>query len=331
MSSAKEKANLARIRDNQRRSRARRKEYLQELEARLRQCELQGIEASSEIQMAARRVADENKKLRALLAQQGIGEENIEAYLQSSPTDATMGGAYASSSGAVQILEQLLQTRKAYLPDGSNTIPTNMGGGGGGSRDSSASVGTVSLWDPVYSQHTGGRRRSGTWQQPGGKAASSAQQFMTPSASAASRTSSVVSLGQNSNRPVAHHQRLAPVQLPRNMNPGSNQPHQQNQSMFDFDPQFSLNNAYSSHQGTAQKHLQPRGAPQRSSVYNPASASANAHDCNYATDLIMTTMAGNADPAAVRADLGCLQNGVDCEVDNHLVFNVMDRYSGVGL
>ena len=79
-----EKTNLlARIRDNQRRLRARRKEYLQELEARLRQYELQGIEASSEIQLAARRVADENRKLRGLLAQHGVGDDSIEAYLQS--------------------------------------------------------------------------------------------------------------------------------------------------------------------------------------------------------------------------------------------------------
>ena len=107
--SSKEKANLARIRDNQRRSRARRKEYLQELEARLRQCELQGIEASSEIQMAARRVADENKKLRGLLAQHGVGDDTIETYLETSPTSDSMGGQYGSSSVAVQILEQLFQ------------------------------------------------------------------------------------------------------------------------------------------------------------------------------------------------------------------------------
>lgn len=336
MSSASEKANLARIRDNQRRSRARRKEYLQELEARLRQCELQGIEASSEIQMAARRVADENKKLRAMLAQQGIGEESIETFLQTSPTDTTIGGgAYASSSSAVQILEQLLQTRKAYCGDGQNAIPPNMGGGGGGggSRDSSASVGTVSLWDPIYSQNTGGRRRSGTgtWQQPGGKAASSAQQFMTPSTTAASRTSSVVSLGPGSNRGVPHHQRLAPVQMSRNISPASNHPHQNHQSMFDFDSQIPLN-TYSSHQGTAQKHLQPRDTPQRSSVYIPTSSSGNVHDCNYAADIIVSSsMAGVGDHSTVRADLGCLPNNMDCEVDNQLVFNVLDRYSGVGL
>merc|ERR1711964_613906 len=88
------------IRDNQRRSRARRKEYLQELESRLRQCELQGVEASSEIQSAARRVAEENKKLRALLAQHGVRDESIEVYLQTSSTaDTVMGGQYGSQRG----------------------------------------------------------------------------------------------------------------------------------------------------------------------------------------------------------------------------------------
>src|ERR1700733_179601 len=141
------KANLARIRDNQRRSRARRKEYLQELEARLRQCELQGIEASSEIQMAARRVADENKKLRGLLAQHGIGDDSVEAYLQSSPTnDALMVGQYGGNSNSVHTLEQLLHTRKTYCADGN--APSFMGGGAG-SRDSSVST-VQSPWDPIH-------------------------------------------------------------------------------------------------------------------------------------------------------------------------------------
>ncbi|KAI8942284.1 hypothetical protein NX059_000363 [Plenodomus lindquistii] len=77
--------NLARIRDNQRRSRARRKEYLHELEAKLRNCEQVGIEASSEIQTAARRVLDENKKLRGLLYERGVSEPDIVAALGGSP------------------------------------------------------------------------------------------------------------------------------------------------------------------------------------------------------------------------------------------------------
>ncbi|KAF2432585.1 hypothetical protein EJ08DRAFT_585201, partial [Tothia fuscella] len=67
-----QKANLARIRDNQRRSRARRKEYLQELETKYRQCEQIGVEASSEMQVAARKVLEENRKLRTLLKSKGM-------------------------------------------------------------------------------------------------------------------------------------------------------------------------------------------------------------------------------------------------------------------
>jgi hypothetical protein len=305
----KEKANLARIRDNQRRSRARRKEYLQELEAKLRQCELQGIEASAEIQVAARRVADENKKLRRLLVQNGIAEDRIEAYLNSSPaTDTVMGGQYGGNTGhAVQLLEQLLQNRKFCGTD-SNMLPSDVVGGTG-SRDSSAGVSTVqtSPWDTHQ--------------------ASSTHQTMTPSSSL-SKTSNA-SRGFDSNCGVPHHHRM--VSLPRNLSPASN-PSGQNSQMHDFISQLQSQNLMSydtsSHQ-IAQQHLQPYSGPPRSSVYIPTTtSSSNTNNCGSATDMI-TSMAGG-DPAIVRADLGC-PSDLDCEVDNHLVFNVMDRYMGDGL
>lgn len=94
---------LARIRDNQRRSRARRKEYLQELESKFRICERTGAEASSEIQSAARAVAEENKRLRLLLQQHGI-------------SDPELGNVHQSSSAAS--LDHALSVRK---PCGSST------------------------------------------------------------------------------------------------------------------------------------------------------------------------------------------------------------------
>lgn len=268
--------------------------------------------------MAARRVADENKKLRNLLAQHGVAEDTVESYLQTSPTSEMMGGQYGSSSAAVQMLEQLLQTRKTFPVDG-NTVNVNLGQG---SRASSASLSTVqSLWDPIYSQNTGGRRRSGTL-QPVGKAASSAHQFMTPSTSSASQTSSV-SIGHGPNRGLPVHQRLTTAQIPRNPGSANRTP-----QLFDFEQQLGLSNPsqYNSNQRTAEKHLQPHTAPQRSSVYIPTTSSSNMNNCSYATDII-TTMAA-VDASAVRQDLGCLPNGIDCDVDNHLVFNVMDRYTG---
>ncbi|KAF2165994.1 hypothetical protein M409DRAFT_23721 [Zasmidium cellare ATCC 36951] len=60
-----------RIRDNQRRSRARRKEYLSTLEAKLAHCERVGVAANQEIQRAARRVLEENVRLRGVL--RGLG------------------------------------------------------------------------------------------------------------------------------------------------------------------------------------------------------------------------------------------------------------------
>merc|ERR1712098_612414 len=93
-------------------------------------CELQGIALSSEIQSAARRVAEENKKLRALSAQHGIRDRSIKAYLQTPCTaDTLIGGQYGSHSEAVQALEQSLSRRKPCCTDG--TEPS----GGGQSYD----------------------------------------------------------------------------------------------------------------------------------------------------------------------------------------------------
>ncbi|KFY85083.1 hypothetical protein V500_08739 [Pseudogymnoascus sp. VKM F-4518 (FW-2643)] len=110
-----DKANLARIRDNQRRSRARRKEYLQELEGRLRQCELTGVEASSEIQGAARKVIEENRKvteqnqrLRLLLAQHGVNLDDASDDDVSQQWSANN----TPKSDDAQALEMLLNIRR---------------------------------------------------------------------------------------------------------------------------------------------------------------------------------------------------------------------------
>ena len=71
-----------RNRENQRRSRARRKDYIQELEQKLRQYELAGVKATTEVQGAARKVAEENISLRALLGLYGADNGRIEAFLR---------------------------------------------------------------------------------------------------------------------------------------------------------------------------------------------------------------------------------------------------------
>ncbi|KAK3721033.1 hypothetical protein LTR37_003323 [Vermiconidia calcicola] len=78
---AQRSSELSRVRENQRRSRARRKEYLQELENKYHECERTGATASAELQAAARKVLDENKGLRQILRQQGFTDADVDTLL----------------------------------------------------------------------------------------------------------------------------------------------------------------------------------------------------------------------------------------------------------
>lgn len=71
-----------RARDNQRTSRARRKALLNDLQRRLDEYERRGVQATLEMQQAARRVAWENARLRALLLEKGVSEMEIEGWLR---------------------------------------------------------------------------------------------------------------------------------------------------------------------------------------------------------------------------------------------------------
>ena len=58
-------SNRVRVRDNQRRARARQREYVQDLEKKIQQYERKGVEATMEVQTAARGVVEENGRLRS--------------------------------------------------------------------------------------------------------------------------------------------------------------------------------------------------------------------------------------------------------------------------
>jgi hypothetical protein len=70
------------VRDNQRRSRARHREYVDALRARLLRHEREGAQASAEVQRAARAVARENALLRALLDAKGVAAGEVEGWLR---------------------------------------------------------------------------------------------------------------------------------------------------------------------------------------------------------------------------------------------------------
>ncbi len=70
-----------RIRENQRRSRARRKEFVEGMQRRLDEYEKQGVEATLQMQQAARTVAIENARLRLLLARRGVNNTEVDKFL----------------------------------------------------------------------------------------------------------------------------------------------------------------------------------------------------------------------------------------------------------
>ncbi|KAK7408334.1 hypothetical protein QQX98_009482 [Neonectria punicea] len=73
---------LALNRENQRRSRARHRDLLDDLQRRVREYERRDAQASLEMQRVARDVAAENVALRALLAARGVAEGEVEAHLR---------------------------------------------------------------------------------------------------------------------------------------------------------------------------------------------------------------------------------------------------------
>ena len=69
-------------RDNQRRSRARHKEYVEDIKRKLLDLEERGVQATVEVQQAARKVAEENRLLRELLACKGVCQQEVDEFLR---------------------------------------------------------------------------------------------------------------------------------------------------------------------------------------------------------------------------------------------------------
>lgn len=107
-SSAKSSAAAIRIRENQRRSRARRKEYVEGMQRKLQEFESKGVAATLEMQQAARDVAIENSRLKMLLAHNGIGMDAVESFLQSfKGQDASEAEQYAAKIATAESIASL--------------------------------------------------------------------------------------------------------------------------------------------------------------------------------------------------------------------------------
>jgi hypothetical protein len=304
----------------------------------LRQCELRGIEASAEIQQAARKVADENRRLRILLRCNGVSDDSVETFLFNSSNHDSMGAESGfggqGGSQAVQSMEQLLNTRRQLPAD---TGAPSLSIARDGSRDSSvASMSTLqSRWDqPTNSGY-------GAMKQP----------YLTPSSS----------IGRNStSREPQTHNRPPPGTQHTNSSSNSTIPQQQlnpASNSYEFDSQLS--SMLQSHSYNSQQtfQAQPQNPPPpvvardfsqghatsdssiahsnssqcvSTSTAIPTSGAVGTNGCQFATEMI-STMTGS-DPSSVRAALGCAPyQGQDCEVDNQTVFSVLDQYTGQGI
>lgn len=73
---------LARIRDNQRKSRARKQEYIQELEQKLATSQKQTHQQDIDYRISLQRLENENAKLRQLLARLGVSPTSVDDYLR---------------------------------------------------------------------------------------------------------------------------------------------------------------------------------------------------------------------------------------------------------
>ncbi|KAM0240288.1 hypothetical protein ACHAPO_002184 [Fusarium lateritium] len=113
-----------RIRDNQRRSRARHKEYVEGLQKKLQDYERRGVEATLEMQQAARSVAVENSRLKILLGYHGITNDDVEKFLQSFPDQSVSDAAKATISQSTAERRQILRGR--YRHRKSNKRPAQV-------------------------------------------------------------------------------------------------------------------------------------------------------------------------------------------------------------
>lgn len=73
---------LARVRENQRKSRARKQEYVKELEQRLAVCKEQAHQKDIEHRLAMQKADAENRHLKALLGSLGVSTSSVQQYLQ---------------------------------------------------------------------------------------------------------------------------------------------------------------------------------------------------------------------------------------------------------
>ncbi|KAG4436786.1 hypothetical protein IFR05_007720 [Cadophora sp. M221] len=103
-------ANLIRVRNNQRRSRARRRDYVAELERKVQECEVNGVPNRSIVpEETLRRLQEENKRLRELLQQAGVEQSVVDHHI-----NGHEGNAVQNTTGIVP--DEVSHSAELQLP-----------------------------------------------------------------------------------------------------------------------------------------------------------------------------------------------------------------------
>ena len=103
-----------RNRENQRRSRTKQKEYITSLEARVRKFEKSGADITTEVQIAARKVAEENHVLRTLLRKLGVSTAEIDDHLAGTRQVSDQGSKQLSTGNNLN--ERPFEQSRPYAP-----------------------------------------------------------------------------------------------------------------------------------------------------------------------------------------------------------------------
>ena len=287
------------------------------METKYRTCEAVGVEASAEIQAAARKVLEENKRLRQLLKQQGFSDADIDGFSPTSDTPPSASSSHFPDNlqypAAPNSLDGLLSQRRQCRPDSSCN-----------SDDAARRQSCVSS---VQSQS-----QSQSQCQP------RQQHTATPTILPAQppRSHSAMRLSPN-DRPQSTMS--APATTTTTHVPPQSQPDATRPSQFPiYDPQSHAAYMYPMPMETmGQWSLPVAHLPPQSDVSHPQSYMGNtvptteayAQDPNstscYVAANAIRSYSSNAGPE-VEQVLGC-RDGSECHVNNSVVFDLMDRYS----
>lgn len=115
---ASDTAKVARLTENKRRYRARRKEYIFSLEQRLAEARDQGVQATKQVQLAAQRVVRENIRLRELLRLAGFDDEDLDVWTLRTDCGDSKGGELCSRQRV--IAQRARQCAPSLTEDGAS-------------------------------------------------------------------------------------------------------------------------------------------------------------------------------------------------------------------